>query len=466
MAAPFPWHSFPVFPALFLLGLVGATVPPAAARIPVAVLGAWVEGQDSLYSAGLAQDLGQALAEDTALLVYDLRARHGRRLDSVQAAVGLDKAPELLSALSGGQVRWGLAVACRAERREDDGGDFLCLPTLLSMKDARRVPLDTLRFLPEAAGKRKQVGQGLALRFASHFRPARAPAPAVLKLSAPANPALVVRDLEILRRGSIAEVPLGATLVLGDAPGPVVLAGESVHFILYPGSAYTFLLPRLVRLHSGALGLLRNADSGSVAWRSEAEAAGDSAGLGGLVLAASRDGADSLWRRLALRESTVVITSACVIHGMPEAALLREAGGATTLEVVRGGMRIHPLLGSQPPAAVGPMRTCQTRGFALRLEPLGAARGDRILREFERLDPGRGGRGLASFLPGKLFAAGASLRTPQRSIQAFIAGEFREMDMDVGVLSSERDGWSEPGTFRSGAQESGCYLCSPDRIGP
>jgi hypothetical protein len=39
--------------------------------------------------------------------------------------------------------------------------------------------------------------------------------------------------------------------------------------------------------------------------------------------------------------------------------------------------------------------------------------------------------------------------------------------MEVDVLSSEKEGWSDfNGTFQTGAQESGCYLCSPDRIGP
>jgi hypothetical protein len=129
-------------------------------------------------------------------------------------------------------------------------------------------------------------------------------------------------------------------------------------------------------------------------------------------------------------------------------------------------MMAQPLLGSQPPERVGAMRISRTRGFALKQEPMSAQRGDRILREFQGVDPARGGRGLADFLPGRLFAAGASLRTPDRPMQAFISGEFRELDMEVEVLSSEREGWSDPGTFRPGAEESGCYLCSPGRLGP
>jgi hypothetical protein len=115
---------------------------------------------------------------------------------------------------------------------------------------------------------------------------------------------------------------------------------------------------------------------------------------------------------------------------------------------------------------VGALRVVRTRGYALKQERMNPLRGDRIVREFESVNPARGNRSLTNFLPGKLFAVGASLRTPDRPIQTFITGEFRELDMDVDILSSEREGWSDFGTLRPGAQEGGCYLCSPDRIGP
>ena len=112
-------------------------------------------------------------------------------------------------------------------------------------------------------------------------------------------------------------------------------------------------------------------------------------------------------------------------------------------------------------------RVAETRGYTLRENRLNPLRADRLLRDLESANPARGSRTLAMFLPGKLFSMGASLRTVERPMQTFIAGELREMDMELDVLSSEKEGWSEPGgTFRTGAEESGCYLCSPDRIGP
>ena len=47
------------------------------------------------------------------------------------------------------------------------------------------------------------------------------------------------------------------------------------------------------------------------------------------------------------------------------------------------------------------------------------------------------------------------------------ANEEMPRDMELDLLSSEKEGWAEfGGTFHSGAQESGCYLCSPDKLGP
>jgi hypothetical protein len=113
------------------------------------------------------------------------------------------------------------------------------------------------------------------------------------------------------------------------------------------------------------------------------------------------------------------------------------------------------------------LRVARTRGYSLKQEHLNQGRADRILREFESVDPERGSSAFSMFLPGKLFGSGSALRTADKSMQAFMASESRELDMEVDVLSSEKEGWSDfNGTFQTGAQESGCYLCSPDRIGP
>ena len=82
---------------------------------------------------------------------------------------------------------------------------------------------------------------------------------------------------------------------------------------------------------------------------------------------------------------------------------MRQADGVSSLEVVRGSMTAHPLLGSQPPEPIGAMRMTRTRGFALKQEAMSAMRGDRILRELAMRRP-----------KGVIFDVG-SLKSPLRS---------------------------------------------------
>lgn len=432
---------------------------------------------------------------------------------------------------------------------------------------------DTLHALLEAGGKRKFFGQAAAASFSRKLRP-KGPDPipahdrlAVLKLRTPARPAMLIRGLAILEKGTISEVPLGATLVILDAPAPMAVSIENIHYLLYPHSSYTYMLPKVVQLNEGTLGILKGVDSSSIEGRLRSAAALDQSnliwktltkvaaldssnliwkGLGrvtsldshnlilknlqkvaaldsnnvlfktlgkvtaldssnlllrtlaqvaaldtsnliwkGLGQVSALDSTNFIWRKLgevatldsnsiwsklgllAFQDQSVVITPSFIVRGRPQAVLLRHEGSISTLELVKGSLTVQPLLSSGEAETVGPMRIARTRGYALKQERLNPSRGDRLLREFEALDPNKGSRPFAMFLPGKLFGAGAALRTADRSVQSLMAGEFREMDFELDVLSSEKEGWTEfPGTLRTGAQEAGCYLCSPERLGP
>ena len=540
----------------------------ASAKIPVSVLGAYVEGHDSEYVDGLSRDLAQGLAEDTSLLVFDLRLKNSRALDSAHAAGKLRDA-SLLAPMNGKQVKWGLVMECLELKEE-----YRCYLEVLDMNSGASVSKDTLHALLEAGEKRRQFGQAAAGAFAKRLTakktegPAPAPGPiGALKLRTPARPAMLIRGLAIIRKGSITEVPLGTTLVIGDAPGPIIMSIENIHYVLYPHSSYTYMLPKVVQLNKGALGIIKGVDSTSIEgklrsataldqsnliWKTLTKVAAlDSSnllwqGLGrvtsldshnlilknlqkvtamdsnsmimktfgkvtamdssnlllrtltqvaamdtsnlvwkGLGQVSALDSTNFLWKRLgeiatldsnsiwsklgllAFQDQSVVVTPSFIVRGQPQAVLFRHEGSVSTLEVVKGNLNAQPLLSSQPGTAVSPMRVVRTRGYSLKQERLNPIRGDRLLREFEAIDPNKGNRPFALFLPGKLFGAGAALRTADRAMQGFIAGEFREMDMEMDVLSSEKEGWTEfPGTLRSGSQGAGCYLCSPDRLGP
>jgi hypothetical protein len=531
------------------------------------VLGAYVEGKDSDFTEGLSADLAQALAEDTAFLVFDLRKQNAGYLDSAHAS-GRIRDPGFLAALSVKRVKLGLLMECRELKEE-----YLCLLEALEMAGAAPAPADTLHVLLEAGAKRKLFGQAAAGAFARRLK-AKDGAPqaasdrlAVLKLRSPARPAMLVRGLAIFRKGAISEVPLGSTLVIQDAPGPIAVSIENIHYLLYPHSSYTYLLPKVVQLNEGTLGILKGVDSGSIEGRLRSAAALDQTnliwktltkvaaldstnliwrGLGnvasldshnlilknlqritaldsgnaifktlgkvtaldssnlllrtlsqvaamdtsnliwkGLGQVSALDSTNYLWRKLgevatldsnsiwskigllAFQDQSVVLTPSFVVRGHPQAVLLRHEGSISTVEVVKGSLTVQPLLTSVEPATVGAMRVARTRGYALKQERLSPVRGDRLLREFEELDPNKGSRPFALLLPGRLFGAGAALRTADRGMQSFVAGESRELDMEMDVLSSEKEGWTDfPGTLRTGSQESGCFLCSPDRLDP
>jgi hypothetical protein len=551
--------------APWIAALFSCLLGQAWGKIHVSVLGGYVEGRDSAYSDGLSRDLAQALAEDTSMLVFDIRKKNGAVLDSAHAANTLRRAA-LLAPMNGNTVKWGLLMEC-AELKEE----YRCRLEALDMNNAASKVLDTLHVLPEAGEKRKPFAQAAARAFASHFHPKRTdpamPSLGTLKLKVPANPAMLIRGLAIIRKGSISEIPLGATLVIGDAPKLIVLTMENVHFVLYPHSSYTYLLPKVVQLNAGTLGIIKGVDSSSVEgklrsataldqsnliWKALTKVAAlDSSnliwqGLGkvtsldshnlilknlqkvtsidtnnllyktlgkvtamdssnlllrtlsqvaamdssnlvwkGLGQVSALDSTNLIWRKLgeiasldsnsiwrklgllAFQDASVVLTPSFIVRGQPQAVMFRQEGSISTMEVVKGSMSAQPLLSSQEAMQIGAMRVVRTRGYSLKQERLNPSRGDRIIREFETIDPNKGTRPFANFLPGKLFGAGSSLRTADRSMQAFMLSGARELDMEMDLLSSEKEGWADfGGTFHSGAQESGCYLCSPDRLGP
>jgi hypothetical protein len=539
----------------------------AGAKIPAAVLGTYVDGKDSDFAEGLSADLAQALAEDTSLLVFDLRRQNAGYLDSAHAS-GRIREPAFLAALSIKRVKWGLLMECLELKEE-----YRCFLEALDMSGGAPSPGDTLHVLLEAGSKRKLFGQAAAGAFARRLKSKGGAPPqeqerlGVLKLRTPARPAMLVRGLAILKKGAISELPLGSTLVIQDAPGPIAVSIENIHYILYPHSSYTYLLPKVVQLNEGTLGILKGVDSASIEGRLRSATAMDQSnliwktlskvaamdssnliwrGLGnvatldshnlilknlqritsldsgnaliqtlgkvtamdssnlllrtlsqvaamdtsnliwkGLGQVSALDSTNFLWRKLgevatldsnsvwsklgllAFQDQSVVLTPSFIVRGHPQAVLLRHEGNVSTLEVVKGSVTAQPLLTSGEPASIGAMRVARTRGYALKQERLNPVRADRLLREFEALDPNKGSRPFALLLPGRLFGAGAALRTADRGMQSFVAGESRELDMEMDVLSSEKEGWSDfPGTLRTGSQESGCFLCSPGRLDP
>lgn len=513
----------------------------------MSTLKVFVEGKDSAFQEGLSRDLGQDIAEDTSFLVYDLRKKNSRVLDSIY---GLDKMHDkaILSAMSGGSVSFGIIVECK-ELKEA----LRCRVESVSMGSGEGNLVDTLFLLSEAMDKRKLLSQAIARPLIAYFFPKKHIQlnMGLLKLVPPANPAMLVRGVQIMKKGIITEIPIGCTLVIGDSPKLIVINMDNSQFILYPHSSYTYMLPKVLQINQGSLGIFKTIDSSSVEgklrsvtaldnsnliWRSLAKVASlDSnnllwKGLGrvtsldshnlilsnlakvtsldstnlllrtltqvaamdssnliwkGLGQVSELDSNNLIWKKLnqiasldsnsiwsklgllAFQDNTVVLTPSMIARGKPQVVLFRHEGGMSTLEVVKGTMSTQPLLSSQPPQPVGVLRVVRSRGYSMKQERLNPVRAEKIIQELESANLKNGARNLIQFLPGKLFSQGSALRTPERSIQSFISFEFRETDLEIDILSSEKESWSElNGSFPTGAERSGCYLCSPDRLGP
>ena len=169
----------------------------------------------------------------------------------------------LLAPMNGNTVKWGLLMEC-AELKEE----YRCRLEALDMFNAASKVLDTLHVLPEAGEKRKPFAQAAARAYASHFQSQEGRSghafPGHAQAQGPGQSGHAHPRPGHHPQGLHPEIPLGATLVIGDAPKLIVLTMENVHFILYPHSSYTYLLPKVVQLNSGTLGIIKGVDSASI----------------------------------------------------------------------------------------------------------------------------------------------------------------------------------------------------------
>src|SRR5690606_8836126 len=221
----------------------------------------------------------------------------------------------------------------------------------------------------------------------------------------------------VIRRGAVSELPLGATLVVGDAPGPFLAGTGGVQYVFYPQSSYTYLLPRVLQLNQGSLGIVKGSDSSSMESRGRPVATDSSNPIWkSLGQVSALDSTNLLWRKLGEigsldsnsiwrkpgelsgSESTTVLTPSFMAHGEAQPALFRHEGSVSTMEALRAGMSVRPLLSSQKAVPVEAMRLVRTRGYSLKQERLASSRADRILREFEAVNAGRASRTLSKFL--------------------------------------------------------------------
>lgn len=264
--------------------------------MPTAVWHVAVDGQDSLFCEGLARDLSQALAEDTALKVFDARRRGGSLLDSLYAKSSTPKVERLREALPP-KIEIALAVDCRPLENS-----LACSVEGRFLAYADKSVIDTGHYTLESLVQRRLFGACLVRRWREHWRESKLdwPANTLMVLKKPALPARLLRDLEILKEGSIAQVPPGTILETGDMGGPIVATRDRVDYVLYPAGLYAYPLPNVLQLLRGTLGVWHRQDTTTLAARLWQTTRLDSSNLVWRALGklAAMDSSNILWKSL------------------------------------------------------------------------------------------------------------------------------------------------------------------------
>ncbi len=257
---------------VFSGGMLSAWLAPVAAmaalsvpRLPVALLQVQVPHLDSADREAWARDLGKNLASDSAFLVYDLRTPHGAELDRALASGTM---PEALGRrLSGGLIRFGLTVQCREENAFDDDASLVCRFVSWNLDQGVPAAADSAAFVADLLDRPADLQTVLTDRLHALLLGDTTPAAAgpALTLFRSARPARLLRGDAITARGTISALPLGGTLQTGDMPAPAAAGIGAYDFFLYPHSSYTYLLPGVLRLNRGELGVMRRRDTAGFA---------------------------------------------------------------------------------------------------------------------------------------------------------------------------------------------------------
>jgi hypothetical protein len=163
--------------------------------------------------------------------------------------------------------------------------------------------MDTLLFLGRALYQPGFLMPALARRIFSEpsFAHADSSGPAALRLSVPASSAWLLNEFEILAYGGVDSIPVGAVLEVGDLETPAVSRMDGYDLIFYSRSRIRLLLPGVLYLERGRLGVMRAPDSNNALGALGSMTAFDSTNLvlKSVVKLAALDSSNLLWGAFA-----------------------------------------------------------------------------------------------------------------------------------------------------------------------
>jgi hypothetical protein len=218
---------------------------------------------DSASKEEFIRELGRSLASDSLFLVYDARARHAAELDRLfrEGEIPND---ELRKRVHGGEIALGLFVRCRLEETYREEASLSCAAGALDLRNGGIAGRDSALFIAGLLRRTQALQSALvaSLRDLVLGKPEapKSQGPA-LRLIQEARPARLLRQESILARGGLDSIPVGFTLNTGDMPKPALARVEDYYLVLYPHSSYSYVLPGVLCLNRGTLGLIRGDDT-------------------------------------------------------------------------------------------------------------------------------------------------------------------------------------------------------------
>ncbi len=234
------------------------------ARVNTTVWHVNVSGQDSLFNEGLARDLSQAFAEDTGLKVFDARRRGSGLLDTLFRRDPNPSSQQLLDVLPN-HMELAIALSCRPLETSLE-----CRCEGRFLNGGASDIIDTAQYVFDALVKRRLFAACIARHWRERWRKISVhwDKDAKLVFKQPALPARLLRDLEILSDGPIAEMPPGTQLETFDMATPALALHDRLSYVLYRNGSYAYPLPNVVQLNKGTLGIWHRRDSTTIgnAW--------------------------------------------------------------------------------------------------------------------------------------------------------------------------------------------------------
>lgn len=248
----------------------------SAARIPIAVLHVDLPDLDSVGREDWAKDLGNNLALDSAFLVYDARARNAAALDKAFEG-GSTLEDELRARVHGGVIRYGLSVRCHLEDAYREDALLACRFSSTDLKngETNRDSADFEVGLLRSPTTLKPILTEKLRALLTGGKPPPREQGSTMHLVSAAKPARLIRNQEIRVRGAVDALPLGTTLRTGDMPGCALIKADGYYFVLFPHSSYSQLLPGVLSLNEGILGVVRAGDTATLASQLKSAVLGD-----------------------------------------------------------------------------------------------------------------------------------------------------------------------------------------------